>query len=87
MTLFEDGKKIGEISEWKRTERFAEKRSVLGKEILMKKPKDQCQFVSPKPINRKKKHWIIGDDGRKMTLSEVKVSGATNVTATIDEEN
>ncbi|MEK7355046.1 MAG: hypothetical protein AAB250_01255 [Bdellovibrionota bacterium] len=84
MTLFEDGKKIGEISEWKRVERFPEKKTVLGKEIVTKKPKDQCHFVSPKPVSWKKRLWIIADDGTKLTLTDVKVKGATTVTATIE---
>lgn len=84
MILYEDGKKVGEISEWKRIERFAEKRVVLGKELEMKKPKDQCSFVSPKPVRWKKPLWLIADDGTKLTLSEVKVVSGTKVTATID---
>lgn len=86
MILFEDGKRIGVIEEWKRTERFAEKKTVLGKEIVTKKPKDQCSFVSPKPVSWKKKLWLIADDGTKLTLSEVRVTGATTVTATIEDE-
>lgn len=87
MTLFEDGKRVGEISDWQRTERFAEKRMVLGKEIMMKKPKDQCTFVSPKPVNWRKRLWLIADDGTKLMLSDVQVKGVTSVTASIDSES
>ncbi|MES2854547.1 MAG: hypothetical protein V4692_01735 [Bdellovibrionota bacterium] len=83
MTLFEDGKKIGEISEWKLIERQAEKKTFLGKEVMMPKPKDQCQFVSPKPVSWKKQLWIIKPDGTKLNLTEVRVTGATTVTATL----
>jgi len=37
--LFENGKKIGEISDWMLIERQAERRLVLGKEVMMPKPK------------------------------------------------
>ena len=85
MILYEDGVKIGSISEWKRVERFAEKKVVLGKEIVTRKPKDQCEFVSPKPVSWKKKLTILDNDGSKMILTEVKVKDATYVTATIDD--
>lgn len=86
LVLFEDGIRVGEVSEWKRTERFAEKKVVLGKEIVTQKPKDQCEFVSPKPVNRKKSLWLIADGKKKIVLSEIKVKAGTFVTATIAEE-
>ncbi|MES2964168.1 MAG: hypothetical protein V4760_09785 [Bdellovibrionota bacterium] len=86
MTLFEDGKRIGVIEEWTRTERFAEKKTVLGKEIVTRKPKDQCQFVSPKPVNWRKRLHLVAEDGTKLTLTDVRVTKVTTVTATIDDE-
>lgn len=85
MILFEDGKELGVISNWKLIERFPEKRTVLGKEIVTQKPKDQCQFDSPKPVKRKKTYWIVSDDNTKLMLSELNVKGGTAVTATISE--
>jgi hypothetical protein len=78
-----EGERLGEISDWSMTDRPAEKRMVLGKEILMPKPKDQCQFVSPKPIHWKKKVWVIEDGKIKYTLGELKIQHGTNVTATV----
>jgi hypothetical protein len=86
MTLYEDGKKIGEITEWKRTERFPEKKVFLGKEVMSKKPNDLCHFVSPKPVSWKKQLWVIADDGSKLKLSEIKIRGGTVIDATIAEE-
>jgi hypothetical protein len=85
MILYEDGKEVGEVSEWELVERMPEKKMVLGKEIITGKPKDLCHFVSPKPVSWKKRLWLIADDGMKIHLSEVNVRGATTVTATIVE--
>ena len=83
--LFENGKKIGEISDWSLTEREAEKRMVLGKEILMPKPKDQCVFSSPKPVNRKSELVVIEDGKLRYRLENAKVKDGTLVTATVAE--
>ena len=87
LVLFADGKKVGEISEWKLNERAAEKRMVLGKEILMPKPNDQCQFVSPKPVNRRNELIVVGDDKSRFVLSEIRVTGGTQVTATVKSKS
>jgi hypothetical protein len=83
MTLFADGKKLGEISAWKLIERLPETKTVLGKHILTQKPKDQCEFISPKPVNRKSQLWLISDKKIKWTLTEVKVKDGTFITATV----
>jgi hypothetical protein len=84
MKLYEDGRLLGLISEWKLSEELPAKRIVLGKEIEMPNPKMRCEFVSPKPVQRKKKHWLIKDDGKKLILSDVKVTGGTFVSAAIE---
>ena len=83
LVLFADGKKVGEISDWKLNERLAEKRMVLGKEILMPKPNDQCQFTSPKPVNRRMELVVVAEDKTRYALSEIRVNGGTEVTATV----
>lgn len=86
MILFADGKRVGEISDWKLTERFSEKRMVLGKEILMPKPNDLCQFISPKPVNRRNELRV--EDGKtQYHLSEIKVVGGTQVTSTVKSKS
>ncbi len=81
--LFEKGKKIGEISDWVLTERPAELRNVLGKEILMPKPMDQCTFTSPKPIPRRSELILIFDRKIEYQLRTTFVRGGTFVTADI----
>jgi len=85
--LFSDGVRIGEISEWALTERAAEKKFVLGKEILTHKPNDQCKFVSPKPVKWKSKMWLISSGKEKLVLADLDVRHGTMITATISERS
>lgn len=81
--LFEKGKMIGEVSDWILTERSAEVKNILGKEVLMPKPKDQCSFTSPKPIPRKSDLIVIYDRKIEFVLKITNVRGGTFVTADI----
>ncbi len=83
--LFENGKKIGEISDWMLIERQAERRLVLGKEVMMPKPKAQCTFTSPKLVNKKSEFLVIEDAKTRYQLKDVKVKDGTFVTASILE--
>lgn len=85
LILFADGLKIGAVSNWSVTERFPEKKTVLGKEIVTQKPKDQCQFTSPKPLKRKSQLWLISENSEKLILSDLSVQSGTRVTATIQD--
>lgn len=83
--LYENGKKVGEIEDWVLTERQAEKRVVLGKEIFMPKPKDQVTFASPKVVGRKSDLVVIDDNKIHYRLDEIKVKAGTLVTASVAE--
>ena len=83
--LFEKGKKIGEISDWILNLRPAEIKNVLGKEVLMPKPKDQCTFTSPKPIPKRSDLILIFDRKVEYILKVTFVRGGTFVTADILE--
>ena len=83
--LFEKGKKIGEISDWILNLRPAEIKNVLGKEVLMLKPKDQCTFTSPKPIPKRSDLILIFDRKVEYILKVTFVRGGTFVTADVLE--
>lgn len=83
--LFEKGKKIGEISDWILNIRPAELKNVLGKEVLMPKPKDQCTFTSPKPIPKRSDLILIFDRKVEYILKVTFVRGGTFVTADVLE--
>jgi hypothetical protein len=87
MTLYEDGRLLGLISEWKLIEPLPAKRLVLGKEIEITNPKMRCEFVSFKPLRRQKKYWVLTDDGHKLILSDLKIKGGTFVSAAIERES
>ena len=84
--LFENGKKIGEISDWILIQKPAQIKNVLGKEVLMPKPKDQCTFTSPKPIPRRSDLILICDRKIEYFLKATYVRGGTFVTADIIQE-
>jgi len=81
--LFDDGKKLGEVSEWSEHQRPAEMKMVLGKEVLSQSSKIECKFVSPKPVHRRSQLWVVVDGKTKMTLKDLKITGGTQVTATV----
>lgn len=81
--LYDQGKKIGEISGWVMTSFEPTYKNVLGKTILAAAAKSECTFVSPKPVNRKSKLVVIQDGKQELTLQVKAVKGATFVTAVI----
>ena len=84
--LFEKGKKIGEISDWIWIQKPAQIKNVLGKEVLMPKPQDQCTFTSPKPIPKRSDLILICDRKIEYVLKTTYVRGGTFVTADIIQE-
>lgn len=81
--LYENGKKVGEVTDWIQTERLPQTKLVLGKSIITQKLNDQCTFTSPKVVSRKSELTIITDKVLKLSLGDVKVKDGTYVTATI----
>lgn len=81
--LFENGKKVGEISDWTVASQEPVYKNVLGKVVLSVPANNECSFVSPKPVNRKSKLIVIKDGVREFNLQVKSVKGATAVTALI----
>ena len=81
--LFENGKKVGEISDWAVASQEPVYKNVLGKVVLSVPANNECSFVSPKPVNRKSKLIVIKDGVREFNLQVKTVKGATFVTAKI----
>lgn len=81
--LFENGKKVGEISDWNVATQEPVFKNVLGKVVLSVPANNECSFVSPKPVNRKSKLIVIKDGAREFDLQVKTVKGATFVTALI----
>ncbi|MES3036445.1 MAG: hypothetical protein V4736_00940 [Bdellovibrionota bacterium] len=84
--LYENGKKIGEIEDWVLIDRPAVTKMVLGKEITTPKPKDQCTFVSPKPVDRRGTFSVIEDQKIEYVIKATYVKHSTNVTADVLEK-
>jgi hypothetical protein len=84
--LFENGKKVGEIADWTVTELPAPTRMVLGKLVTLPKPKDQCTFVSPKPIHRKSVLKIIKDNNTEILVQSTSIKGGTVIVGDILEQ-
>lgn len=80
--LFAQGKKLGEVSEWKLTPYEPVYKDVLGKRVLMPAKSDVCSFVTPKPVSRDMQLTIIEDRKLEMILQITSVKGMT-VTASI----
>ena len=81
--LFESGKKVGEISDWKVASQEPVFKNVLGKMVLSVPANNECTFVSPKPVNRKSQLIVVQDGKREFTLRVKTVKGGTIVTAVI----
>ena len=84
--LFDQGKKLGEVSEWKLTPYEPVYKDVLGKTVLMPATNDVCSFVTPKPVSRKTQLTILEDQKRELVLQIKSVKGMT-VTAFIKARN
>lgn len=80
--LYEHGKKLGEVSEWKLTPYEPVYKNILGKLALMPVTPDMCTFVTPKPVSRKTQLAIVEDQKQKLVLEIKSVKGMT-VTAAI----
>jgi hypothetical protein len=81
--LFENGKKIGEISDWAVSAHEPVYKNVLGKVVLSVPANNECSFVSPKPVSRKSELVVLENGKLQMTLQVKAVKGATFVTALI----
>lgn len=81
--LYENGKKIGEISDWKLESSEPVYKDVLGKRVLSAPKAEQCSFISPKPVNRKSQLAVVENGAKEFKLQIVAVKGATFVTALI----
>ena len=84
--LFDQGKKIGVVSEWKLTPYEPVYKNVLGKNVLMPATPDVCSFVTPKPVSRKTQLTIVEDQKIELVLQIKSVKGMM-VTALIIEKN
>ena len=84
--LFDQGKKLGEVSEWKLTRYEPVYKDVLGKNVLMPATNDVCSFITPKPVSRKTQLTIHEDQKRELVLQIKSVKGMT-VTAFITSRN
>ena len=84
--LFDQGKKLGEVSDWKLTPYEPVYKEVLGKNVLMPATNDLCSFVTPKPVSRKTQLTILEDQKRELVLQIKSVKGMT-VTAFITSRN
>ena len=84
--LYEDGKKIGEITDWSVRNEPATYKTFLGKTALMTPANDECSFTSPKPVNRKSKLTVLEDSSLRYVLEVLKVVGGTVITAKIKEK-
>lgn len=82
-TLYENGKKIGEVEDWAITVKPAESKKVLGKEFVTTPSSNQCTFTSPKPVRRKSELIIIVDEICEYTLGEAKITSGVKVSAKI----
>ena len=84
--LYDQGKKLGEISEWKLSLNEAYYKNILGKMVLMPATNDVCSFVTPKPVSRKTQLTILEDQKCELVLQIKSVKGMT-VTAFIIARN
>lgn len=84
--LFDQGKKIGEISDWTVVSHKPTYKNVLGKMFLSAAATTECSFISPKPVNRKSQLTVIEDSKIEFTLQVKAVKGATRVTALITSQ-
>ena len=84
--LYDQGKKIGEVSEWKLTPYEPVYKNILGKLILMPETNDICSFKTPKPVSRKTQLTIIENDKLELVL-QIKSVKSMIVTASILARN
>ena len=81
--LYDNGKEIGEITEWTMRIDPPVERTFLGKTALIKPANDECTFVSPKPVSRRSKLTVVEDGKKRFVLEIIKVVGGTKIQAKI----
>lgn len=81
--LFDDGKLVGEISDWAQKTDPPVYKTFLGKTALLTPANDECSFVSPKPVHRKAKLVVVEDKKIRYELQITKVVGGTEIIAKI----
>lgn len=81
--LYDQGKKVGEVSDWIVESNPPVYKDVLGKTVLATPANDGCSFVSPKPVNRKTQLKIIEAERIEYDLKIVRVQDHTRITAKI----
>lgn len=84
--LYDQGKKIGEVSEWKLKPYEPVYKDILGKLVLMPETNDICSFKTPKPVSRKTQLTIVEDQKRELVL-QIKSVKSMIVTASIIARN
>ncbi|MBC7753032.1 MAG: hypothetical protein H7Z71_02265 [Moraxellaceae bacterium] len=84
--LFDQGKKLGEVSEWNLALNEPVYKDVLGKNVLMPATHDVCSFITPKPVSRKTQLTIVENQKKELVLQIKSVKGMT-VTAFITARN
>lgn len=84
--LYDQGKKLGEVSEWELLPYKPVYKDILGKLVLIPVTNDMCSFVTPKPVSRKTQLTIIEDKKQELVLQIKSVKGMT-VTASIISRN
>lgn len=85
--LFDQGKRLGEVSDWLVQSLPPVYKNVLGKTVLSTPANNECSFISPKPVKRKSLLSIVEDGKWEYVLQIVSVKEATLVTAKIIEKN
>ncbi|MBC7465548.1 MAG: hypothetical protein H7256_06105 [Bdellovibrio sp.] len=83
--LYDQGKKLGEIENWQVTAYVPSYKNVLGKMVLAVAQKDECSFVSPKPVNRRSELTVI-ENGQLEFILQVKSVKGTSVIAAISSQ-
>jgi hypothetical protein len=88
LVLFENGKRVGEITDWVITPYVPVYKNVLGKKVLSGSGnnKDECSFVSPKPVRRTSQLSVREDDLREFILKVKTVKGGVHIVAEIFSE-
>jgi hypothetical protein len=81
--LYDHGKKVGEVADWKVTKSVPVEKNVLGKIILVAAKNDECSFISPKPVNRRSQLNVIENGLMEYSLLVKAVKGSINVSAEI----
>ncbi len=85
--LYDQGKKVGEVTDFVQEQNSAVYKTVLGKTVLSTPANDGCTFTSPKPVNRKTELKIIVEGNTEYKLQIISVKQHTQVIAKIIQKN